>query len=283
MEKADIQTAFSRAGLARVLKDLDALVQPAIKLSTAPVAESSMELGTSKIGGLPDLPPGMSWPEWKGLPQSFLAQFRLQDLREFDVEHVLPPHGMLWFFYDARQQTFGDAPTDQGGWHVSFLADEHPWLERASWPPRLPTGSRFQACSVTFASQMTLSHAPELDIPHYDWTEAEQLNYERLLATFPTPTEHTAIQHHLLGHADTLQDDMRLQCQLVSHGVTDLDDPRSEQLTPGARDWRLLLQLDSDEHTGMRWASDGTLYYWIPQIALQEHLFEAAWLVLQSE
>jgi uncharacterized protein YwqG len=76
---------------------------------------------------------------------------------------------------------------------------------------------------------------------------------------------------------------MRLQCQLVSHGVTDENDPRVAELSPRAKNWRLLFQVDSDEHAGMRWGDNGMLYYWIERADLAAHRFDATWLVLQSE
>jgi len=76
---------------------------------------------------------------------------------------------------------------------------------------------------------------------------------------------------------------MRLQCQLISHGVTDTNDPQYDALAQDARNWQLLLQVDSDEQAGMHWANTGMLYYWITSADLQAHAFEHCWLVLQSE
>ena len=76
---------------------------------------------------------------------------------------------------------------------------------------------------------------------------------------------------------------MRLQCQLVSHGITDETDPHAAELAKGAMDWLLLLQIDSDEHAGMRWGNAGMLYYWIKRDDLKAQHFDDTWLVLQSE
>ncbi len=91
------------------------------------------------------------------------------------------------------------------------------------------------------------------------------------------------MHNRLLGNPDTIQDDMRIQCQLTSHGVTDGNDPRTAALSKGAMDWQLLLQVDSNEHAGMRWASSGMLYYWITSADLHARHFDATWVVLQSE
>src|SRR6266496_5628217 len=120
MDKTGVQAAFVAAVLSRLLKDLDSIARPSIRLLTTPVDESTLAPGTSKIGGVPDLPSGVSWPECHGLPQSFITQIRLADIGPYDAENVLPHTGMLWFFYDAQQQTFGDNPTDKGCWCVLF-------------------------------------------------------------------------------------------------------------------------------------------------------------------
>ncbi len=127
--------------------------------------------------------PGVAWPEKQGQPQSFIAQIRLEDVHSYDVDKVLPGTGMLWFFYDATQQTFGDDPADRDGWSVLFA--ENATLKRISAPTKLPAESQFHACSLSFASEYTLSQQPQLEIPNFDWSEEEQTKYEQLLSTFP--------------------------------------------------------------------------------------------------
>ena len=282
MNKTSVQAAFVAAGLARLTKDIDAIAKASIRLFTTPVSESTLAIGTSKLGGLPDLPADVAWPEWKGTPQSFIAQIRLDDAHTHDVDGVLPEHGMLWFFYDAQQQIFGADLTDKGGWSVLFA--EHPAnLQRISAPTTLPPTSQFRSCAFRFATEITLASQPQLELPHFDWTNEEQKQYETLLSNFPTPEDHAAIHHRLLGNPDTIQDDMRMQCQLASNGLTDASGPNADEQAKAAMEWHLLFQVDSDEQAGMLWANTGMLYYWLKRTDLQAHRFNAAWLVLQSE
>jgi uncharacterized protein YwqG len=280
---ADIQEALKQAGLARVLKDIAAISQPAIRLYPHVLDEASIAVGTSKFGGAPDLPPDIAWPTWHGLPQSFIAQIRLDDACDYDVAHLLPRNGMLWFFYDAKQETYGDDPADHGGWSVFFRGGHPASLRRASIPTALPKNSLFAACAATFAVEWTLTQMPQLEIAQFDWSDEEQHRYEQVLAAVPDAADRALSRHHLLGFPDTIQDDMREQCQLISNGVTADDDPRAQTLARGAQDWQLLLQIDTDEHIGMRWASSGMLYYWLKQADLKDRRFEQSWLVLQSE
>lgn len=282
MNKSDLQAAFQAAGLARLTKDIDALAKSSIRLVTTPATETTLAIGNSKLGGVPDVGLDFVWPTWKGLPQSFIAQIRLEDAHPYDVDGVLPSQGLLWFFYDAQQQTYGAAPTDKGGWSILF-AEKPAHLQRATVPATLPTTSQFQACTLSFSSEITLSLQPHFELTNFDWTDEEQQKYETFIATFPTPEDRSAIHNRLLGNPETLQDDMRLQCQYVSNGVTDESDSKAVELAKGAMEWQLLFQVDSDEHAGMCWANTGLLYYWLKKADMQTRQFAASWLVLQSE
>ena len=282
MDKAGVQAAFVAAGLSRLLKDIDQVSKASIRLYTTPAGEYDISIGASRVGGVPDVPPGFTWPDLKGVPQSFIAQIYLDEVRKYDTNGALPQSGMLWFFYDAQQETYGADPADLGGWRVIF-SDNYSGLQRTPAPANLPAASQFKACSTSFASEITLSRQPKLEIPDFDWTDDEQQKYEMLLSTFPNPADHAALHNRLLGNPETIQDDMRLECQLASHGVTDINDPSAAELSKGAMDWQLLLQIDTDERIGMRWASTGMIFYWITGSDLQAHRFDHTWLVLQSD
>jgi uncharacterized protein YwqG len=282
MDKAAIEALFEKAGLAHLKKDIEYIARPSIRLKTTQVDEITLALGASKLGGLPDLPKGVVWPEKQRQPQSFIAQIHLADVRAYDIDNVLPEAGMLWFFYDSMQETFGESPADRAGWSVIFAEDVP--LKRALAPAHLPPESQFHACALAFASEYTLSLQPQLEIPAFDWSTDEQEQYEQLLSTFPDVADHATIHNRLLGNPDTIQDDMRQQCQLTAHGVTDIDDPRAADLLKGAMQWQLLLQVDSNEQAaGMLWANNGMLYYWITRADLRARHFNTTWLVLQSE
>ena len=58
---------------------------------------------------------------------------------------------------------------------------------------------------------------------------------------------------------------MELEAQLASHGVycgdpAGYESPEAGRLEAGAKDRRLLLQLDSDEHMDVMWGDAGILY-----------------------
>jgi uncharacterized protein YwqG len=282
MNSAQTQRALASAGLGRLAPDLASLAQPSIRLTTTQAGDAQLAVGASKFGGLPDMPIGTAWPILNGVAMSFVGQLRLRDGRPCDVNQQLPPDGLLAFFYDARQQTYGGDPNDRGGWWVRHFADSTQ-LQRTDAPAVLPDDARFKPCALACSAELTMPLEPQLERADLTLTAEEQKAYETFLSTFPTPQGSQGIRNRMLGYADTIQDDMRLQAQLVAHGLTDSDDPKAKALLPGAMNWVLLLQVDSDPNAGMRWASEGRLYFWIERAALAAATFDNVWVILQSD
>src|SRR5690348_6088360 len=160
MDKAGVRVAFVAAGLSRLSKDIDFLAKDSIRLFAKPAGEYDISIGASRIGGVPDVPPDFKWPERNDVPQSFIAQLYLDEVHPYDTHGALPSRGMLWFFYDAKQETYGADPADRGGWRVMFRED-YSELQRVAAPVKLPAESQFKACTVSFASEVTLSQSPK--------------------------------------------------------------------------------------------------------------------------
>lgn len=276
MLKEDIRSASAAANLTPQLPEIEQLIHLAIQLTRTITDEAQIPIGASKFGGRPDLPAGIVWPTWQDIPQSFLGQISLPQASEFDADKLLPATGMLWFFYDSSQQTFGDKPADNGAWSVVYDADHTKTLQRTSFPADLPENSRFKTAIVSFTSTATLSDNPKVDLPTLNWSQDVLSRYEGVQSRV---TGSSVPRHQLLGHPVTIQDEMRQQCVIIADGIPQGD----PQVASRANGWQLLLQLDSDTDIGMRWASAGMLYFWIPTAALQQHQFNTTWLVLQSD
>ena len=278
-DPAALRNLFSAAGLSRIAPALLPLQAGSLRLKSLVVDEQKLAPGASKLGGLPDLPAGAAWPAWNGKPLGLVAQINLDDLRAYPEAQALPNAGWLYFFYDGRQQAFGDKPADWGAWQVLY-APAGP-LTRQAAPAGLPAESRFKACAVDFTPELTLPQNPPVFVPKLDWTPDEQHKYEDLLEKHFS--NRSTPRHRLLGQTDEIQDDMHQQAQLLSHGVADDQDPRAAGLADGALNWQLLLQVDSDDAAGMRWGSSGMLYFLIEKSALQARRFDNVWMVMQSE
>jgi hypothetical protein len=59
-----------------------------------------------------------------------------------------------------------------------------------------------------------------------------------------------------------------------------VDLPEAHLLMPGAADWQLLLQIDTEDQIHMMWGDVGRLCYWIRRDDLRHRRWHTAWLVL---
>src|SRR5262245_865556 len=102
----DAGSRLRAAGLDRVADRILSLARPAIRL-TSRAGHDGWSVGSSRIGGYPDLPAGAEWPSWNGRALSFLAQLNLAELQRYRGCDVLPATGLLQFFYVSEQDTWG--------------------------------------------------------------------------------------------------------------------------------------------------------------------------------
>jgi len=273
---------FAADGIGDVVDKVAPHVRTAVRVATTPA--EGLPLGASRVGGIPDLAPGMVWPRHKGAPLAFLAQFDLRAVAQVAPLSPLPRTGHLWFFYDARDYAGTGGPSN--GSDVSVLHDpgDAP-LVKTDPPVDLSKKSRFPSCAVILEAYE--------DIP--------DLSNERWLDTLldedgPRSEAYLEIQselesgahrdtHKLLGYAGPVQDVMELECHLASKGIPyplrKKEADRVEALEAAARDWRLLFQVESDGNAKMMWGDAGRLYFWIRDEDLRAARFERTWVVFQ--
>ena len=75
-----LQELLHAAGLTRIQETTLRVAQPSIRLSALRVAEVELARGATKIGGCPDLEPGVGWPECNGQPLPFVTQLNLAEV-----------------------------------------------------------------------------------------------------------------------------------------------------------------------------------------------------------
>jgi uncharacterized protein YwqG len=260
--------------------------------------------GESRLGGCPDLPRGLEWPRWLGsmitsvkkngivrTPAKetflhFIAQLRLDDLPDIG-ETLLPRRGSLCFFYDVEHQPWGYDPADREAWRILYFDEPASRLVRTEHPR---PDERFAShmCQLTFTAEWTLpdyTTAEDHGGHDFEWCE----DVQELAKDLRGAGEGNFFEdlHHLLGHAQAIQNDMRLECQLASHGLycgdpSGYENPRVKLLEADATDWRLLLQVDTDEQgPGWMWGDCGRVYYWMRAKDIRQQAWDTAWLVLQ--
>ena len=282
--RRELRTHLEQSGLTRVVDDLEQLSMVSIRLKAAAAAEGDLKPGSSKLGGVPDLPEGTPWPECNGVPMALLAQLCLPEIVPYDTDGRLPKSGMLYFFYETKEQKWGFDPRDRGHWQVIYYDGDLARLRHTTPPNKLPAESRFRPCKLKFFNEITL---PSWESEGFKRLNLSEKEWEQYVAFPGASCGEGQTIHRLLGYPEQIQDEMQLECQCASHGLymgdaSGNNDPRRPALEKGASDWRLLLQIDSDEdNLGAMWGDVGRVYFWIRHQDLQKRDFGNVWLVLQ--
>ena len=275
---------------------LPPLCRSRIETRFAPAGED-LPAGSSKFGGRPDVPAGFVWPVFetktldddtvKPRPLAFLAQFDCARLSELDPEGLLPRTGLLSFFYELGSQRWGYDPQDAGCARV-FWFEEGP-LAPAEFPQDLEEEYRLPELAAELSSG---TDAPDFQDAcpalGYDWTTNDYRAFDQARRELELPYPDNLSK--LLGWPDIIQNNMTLECELVSRGhylggrweSVPLEE-RDALRTPSVQNWRLLFQLDTvaSGDFELMFGDCGRIYFYIRNEDLLARRFDRAWLVLQ--
>lgn len=262
---ADLVRAIAAAHLPKVIRaNWLSLLRPAVHL--IPARDGSPPV--ARLGGLPDLPEGASWPMWTGHgPLSYIGEILCGSLADFELDLSLPAGGRLLFFYfdgsyDNYQSIVGtwDVSTMEGACAI-HVVDDAPHAQRPvpegvrTYPERWLEGRAIvTAPGWEHVALQDAFSSPSQD--HHSFmrhpVNAEAFN-EELRERRSGPL------HQIGGYADPAQGPVEYEVAFAALGnQVPYGDAR---LDTEARRWKLLLQVDSDDESGMVWGDLGMLYW----------------------
>jgi hypothetical protein len=97
----EVRAAATAAGFGHIADRAAASARPTLLVLRKLLRRTPRELGSSRLGGSPDLPPGTPWPRCGRRTQTFLGQFRLSDLPAETAE-LGSRGGLLLVFTEVR-------------------------------------------------------------------------------------------------------------------------------------------------------------------------------------
>lgn len=209
--------------------------------------------GFSKLGGDPQLPSGAAWPTSDRGPRAFVAQIDLEAVRGQGGPEWLGDEGCLYAFVDEEGYGFAD--------QVRVIRTCEP-PGRAVRPPT--PANVFPERHVAFESYASI---PSLNWLGIDLVELDVSDDELdALSGLPDGPFADKIQHRIGGYPSEIQDEqMAISCELMRRGLP--SDFEGTEITPAimraSKQWRLLLQIDSDPALKMNWGDGGRLYVFI--------------------
>ena len=306
--KSSLETLIKKAGLGSAEHQLSRFYSPAVKIKSKaskpsgwyqPGKRGAPALGSSRLGGWPDLPVGHKWPQWQDRPMSFLAQINLSEVHAVNPGVRLPATGLLLFFMGCESATFeddtfgietyivdvllGSKRNHRGGWQVIYAAEDDE-LERMVFEGTIKP-QLFQPCQVRF--QVVSKSLPDEDSVAYErlrLSDEQRDDYNEVLdlVTVENP------DNQLMGFPELIQfSPPELYCAGVISGrpANAFADPESEDylaLQEQACDWTLLLQLNSDDNPDFLWGDGGHLYFYGQRDQMINGQFDETWLFFEN-
>lgn len=271
-------------GLSRVADEIMTDTRTCIRLKLDYAADETIPVGTSKMGGSPDVPQGFEWPVWNDLPLTFIAQIRLSEAKPFDEENLLPEDGILYFFFDDEaygKMRYVDMLGTTGPYKVIYLRDERTPLVRMPHPLVINDGSyevhEYEAGIVSFERDLSFIFKYSLIHPNVVrgeqtfLTENERDKYSN--CWIAANNEMPRRLHQLLGYEFDVQN--AFQATINAYSAWQIGEPE---------DWILLLQVDTDDvdagqnRPGFLWGDGGLIHCCINKYDLRAGNFDRVWL-----
>lgn len=281
-----LRERFAERGLVEAAEDLIARARGAVAIRRERCDDADIPIGASKLGGLPDLPPGVEWPTRDGYPLGFLGQFAIADVPEVEGEVRLPGRGLLSVFFIQQLETWGHEPTDWGAWRLLYRRDTAGLSRVRRAPARAfywdepEFDEPFRACRVWYETVTTYPAPGAQFHKRDDWSAVSGAYYDI------TRGRRGAPGHQFFGHEFDPYSQAPYRCVLLTNGLrVGVARSRDEQARVDALvetqqgDWVLLLQIQADDETQWNWGDIDTLYFWIRRQDLEAGEFDKVWCI----
>ncbi|MGH0584866.1 YwqG family protein [Bacillus mycoides] len=245
-----IEILIDKYELTHLKQKLINTVFPCVKV--VPKQQEIIAIGSSKMGGVPDLPNTFEYPTYKENPLCFIAQFNLSDLQNVGMDHNLPKTGMLYFFSIENYFEEDVNPNEAG--RVLYYDIPVEQLRRAD-----EIQAKYNQCAITFELTYKL---PELFIE-------DEADSDRFLQLLEELIPDNYDNHQMFGEPFSVQEE-------VLYETGEYMGIEPQQMT-------LLFQIDSDhKNCNMVWGELGMLYFCISNEDLKNRRFENTCCVLQT-
>ncbi|MGO4548922.1 YwqG family protein [Paenibacillus sp. 2TAB23] len=249
----DIRSMLEKSGLGDYWEKLKKHVRPGFYMVPTTIDEEKIEVGSSKIGGRPDVPSTFNWPSWKGHPMSFLAQINLDEFPMKSIQSDYPTSGILYFFYvyDPDLWYENDSyDSDKKNNNVVYYTAKSSDLVRMEQPKGLMESQIFKSALIERKLELTIPDGDYLEANKIIKNKGDLKKYSLDFKSNFLETYDPGIGYRFLGHMTPLQ--------YGGH----------------PSDKILLFQADTNDEIGMEWDLSGLLYFFIEKDDFKKLFFK---------
>ncbi len=226
-------------------------------------------VGNSRIGGVPDLPPTISWQRTDAGYMSFVAQINLSEILKLPLS-PLPKSGLLYFFYGNYPMGLADEQHS-----VLYYDGDFSQLKKAEQPPMEEFSSEsnwavYKPCQVTMKDSFSLPDGrysarevfgQEMDINSEKFTLIAD-NWYPLVEDLTESQDQEFPEwkmSKILGKPHFLHEGLMSKAQLVREGKPSNSLYKNISDKSEVEKWVILLELSSHQEADMLWWDVGLL------------------------
>lgn len=254
------------------------MIRPTIGVKTKPSEDQKLKLGTSKLGGNPDLPENYQWPDRNGKPMIFCAQYNLAELAKYDKDSKLPKHGLFYLFMALDENDEFDSVNPD--FHFLYLDSKK--VKRTSFPSNLQDNYKLKAADIGYFQFYTIP-----DDENYKLDDLYE-KYDDMYFHLYQPIEdyldekyfdYSENYHQVLGHDRAIQSSVVYDFAAKDLGIflaeTEVFKGHKKELLEISTKYEVLLQIFCDDPNNdmQRIFGYGVLYLGISKIDLENKIF----------
>ena len=261
-------------------------IEPSIGIKTHKIEDVAISIGTSKIGGKPDLPANFQWPLYNNEPLAFCAQFNCQELISFDQKSLLSSNGMLYVFIYI-DTTWPGFISKRESFKIIYL-EHNQNLIRTSFPVGYFVGGIFDPARINFFQYFTLPYDENFKIADIKKRNTNFFgSYDKMREIIDKETEQLTDNYHQL-----LGEDRSVQASVVFNFAEKELNIRTEQdfnsnkelLIELQKKYVILLQLDcNDKNSNLhKYGGSSVIYFGLTAADLKERKFDKVIMAFQG-
>lgn len=255
------------------------MIRPTIGIRTKSSDDKNLKVGTSKIGGKPDLPKNFEWPKADGKPMLFCAQYNLSEITRFDKENELPKKGFFYIFLSLNEEWNEFNGIKQP---FKFIFSKSENLIRTEFPNDINENQTFKTAVIEYFEYYTIPHWQNYKLFEFD------KKYDDFNFYFIEPIEFYMIEelyqdsdnmHQILGHDRSIQSSVVYDFASKELGLYGAESSeyqkRWNDILELSKTYELLLQLDCyDSNTDLtKFGGSGTYYFGLSKTDLENMNF----------
>lgn len=261
------------------------LVQPTVGVRTTAKDDNAINVGSSKIGGKPDLPKNFNWPKMGDELLTFCAQYNLEEISAYDAANELPSRGIIYVFIYIDKEWPGFL--NQKNSYKLIFWDNTDDLVRTEFPLNYFMRGIFQPAKIEYFESYTIPDDESIILKNL------QENYGDFYSLYDSTYEYiehiTDLDrddfHQVLGYDRSIKSSVMYdfaERELEISTRKEWESKKSEILELSKK-YKLLLQFDCANDANLeKYGGSSTIYFGIEPKDMKMRNFNNVIMVFQG-